>query len=820
MEKWRSAFVVVLTLTAFLLVSLGVGSAQALEPPRPGEVARLQASGTFEDALARAKAIGNHRVGEGLVHSASDWIQRELFDILAPPAPPSSWRGMPTRGTVKVFALLIRFSDYAPSVSAATYRSILFGDGQAGSPYDSLRNYYARSSYGRLDIRGDVLGWYNTGRPRPVADQSEHDVREGLIAQALDYYDARGHDFSQYDNDGDGYIDYFLVAWAGPRGEWASFWWGYQTEFLRSDYTLDGKRLSKYSWQWAARDPVVVIHETGHALGLPDYYDYDKAIGPPGGLGGLDMMDGGWGDHNAFSKFLLGWVSPRVRSAGAGAVTLAPSAESPDALIVMPGASAGDPFQEYFLVQNRARRGNDARIPNDGLLIWHVDARLDSSGTDFAYDNSYTLHKLLRLMEADGREEIERGLPADAEDFYLAGTSFGPTTLPGSSRYDGFATGVGVTRISSSAGGLSFVASSSSKTDIIPPVTTVAGVDELWHATPVVLTLTAVDAGGSGLAHSEHSVDGGDTWTQGPVITVPAPPDHSGDGVITVLYRSADKAGNIETAKSCRVKIDTTPPQLSDDAFGGWSRLPVVVSLVAGDTGSGVATVKHRVDDSPWTSGATVIVSAAGAHTIDYQARDNAGNSSARKTCSVRIDTEAPISTASGLDGGWHKPGWVVRFSAVDPESGLASIAYSLDGAPAVTGVSLVLTGNGSHSIAYRSLDVAGNYEALKTGKVQIDGTLPITKALSNVSVRRGERATLTFRIDDLTPRATVVVKIYQGGQLKKTLGVGARATNTDLTYRFRCALPRGRYIWKIYATDMAGNEQQLPVGYKTLVVR
>jgi len=53
---------------------------------------------------------------------------------------------------------------------------------------------------------------------------------------------------------------------------------------------------------------MVVIHETGHALGLPDYYDYDDKVGPRGGVGGLDMMDNNWGDHNPFSKWLLGWL--------------------------------------------------------------------------------------------------------------------------------------------------------------------------------------------------------------------------------------------------------------------------------------------------------------------------------------------------------------------------------------------------------------------------------------------------------------------------------------------------------------------------------
>jgi M6 family metalloprotease-like protein len=123
-----------------------------------------------------------------------------------------------------------------------------------------------------------------------------------LIKEAVNHFDAQGHDFSQYDNNGDGVLDYFVVIWAGPDNGWGNFWWGYQTVFPDNTYTVDGVRLGKISWQWEANPvggaftPVVVIHETGHALGIPDYYDYDSSVGPQSGVGGLDMMDSAMGD--------------------------------------------------------------------------------------------------------------------------------------------------------------------------------------------------------------------------------------------------------------------------------------------------------------------------------------------------------------------------------------------------------------------------------------------------------------------------------------------------------------------------------------------
>ena len=114
--------------------------------------------------------------------------------------------------------------------------------------------------------------------------------------------------------------------------------------------------------------------------------------------------------------------------------------------------------------------------------------------------------------------------------------------------------------------------------DTTPPTTTVAGADELWHTKPVTLTFSASDnPGGSGVDYTEFKVDAGD-WTKGSSVTVPAPADHSGDGPHTILYRSTDNAGNVEQAKSCQVKIDTTAPTVWAGrlVFMGHSRSTVV----------------------------------------------------------------------------------------------------------------------------------------------------------------------------------------------------------------------------------------------------
>ena len=456
--------IAIILLVFILTMSGGLFS---LEPPTKQQLAKYRLDGTLAHRIADAKALGNHSVNPGLIQKFKVKLERlrlkalgmfdDEIDSVLPTLPPGDFPGLRNKGNNKVFALLIDFPDYPSNNSATSINGKIFGNGAGDDyPYDSLRNYYRRSSYNQLELQGSTLGWYRPAYTRANVPQTS-EGRENLIKEALTYFDGRGHDFSQYDNDNDGVIDYFLVIWAGPTGEWASFWWGYYTGW-DSPFILDGKqfRNASYSWQEESSSPgtfypFTIIHETGHALGLPDLYDYDDTVGPKGGVGRLDVMDGNLGDHNGFSKMLLDWLTPKVCNYGIQTLTLKPTGSYPDAVIFWPNFDIASPFTEFFMVQNRRRSNNDFYLPSDGLLIWHIDARLDSSTGRFLYNNSYTSHKLVRLMEADGREDIERSWwGADAGDFYVAGNKFNKNTTPNSNAYNGSATDAWLGTITSS----------------------------------------------------------------------------------------------------------------------------------------------------------------------------------------------------------------------------------------------------------------------------------------------------------------------------------------------------------------------------------
>jgi M6 family metalloprotease-like protein len=457
-------------ITCIILNPLYADYSLALQPPRPGELKMLKDKGLLEERLAAVKRLGNHRLDPFLVNKLKTKLQ-PMIGIQAAVGPeiPSDRPGLPSTGDIKTFTLLIEFNDETQSFNAATIDAMMYGAGDPNNfPRESLANFYDRSSYGLLDLsNGATFGWYKTDYDRSTIAETVAG-REGLIIEALDSFDS-SHDFSQYDNDGDGFIDYFLVIWTGPKGAWGTFWWAKYIRHFDTSYSIDGVQPKKYSWQWEKDTPDVIIHETGHALGLPDYYDYDDTVGPDGGVGGFDMMHSNQFDHNCFSKFLLGWLEPTIIWGGAKHnLTLDDTASSEDAVLIW--QESVDFNSEFFMVQNRQNVGNDTNAANvmDGLAVWHVDATLTADGTEFVSDNSYTTHKVLRLMEADGLEEIETSIclnpPADPDvdpwgtcsikpgisckndnkckevinsDLYQAGATLAPFSFPNNFRYSG-----------------------------------------------------------------------------------------------------------------------------------------------------------------------------------------------------------------------------------------------------------------------------------------------------------------------------------------------------------------------------------------------
>ena len=383
-------------------------------------------------------------------------IPGDQFPLGAPLAEVRSaaLRRAPLRAKVRVIVVLVDFSDKRMTRTADSFRRLFFSRGELAN--GSVREYYDEVSNGKIDIDGEVVGPYRM--PRTLAYYANGNSGESATGpsarqMALDAAKAANKDvnFRPYDNDGNGYVDAFIVIHAGkgaettnsPRDIW-SHKWVLPTE----PYPADSVKI--YAYLTVPEDCKIGVcaHEIGHLLfGWPDLYDTDYSSS---GLGDWCLMAGGsWngtGDipahPSAWCKANQGWVSV-VNQRTNATVRIGDVKNTKTVYRLWRRGSGG---LEYFLVENRQRSRFDRRLPGDGLLVYHIDESIDS--------NDYERHYMVGLVQADGLRQLEQGVSeGDTGDPFPGSSrnrSLTPTSDPSSESYARANTGVSVTNISAS----------------------------------------------------------------------------------------------------------------------------------------------------------------------------------------------------------------------------------------------------------------------------------------------------------------------------------------------------------------------------------
>ncbi|MEU4219629.1 M6 family metalloprotease domain-containing protein [Actinoplanes sp. NPDC026623] len=364
----------------------------------------------------------------------------------------------PLRGTVRVVVVLVEFPDrpLSPDATVEHFRELFFSTGRK-IPTGSVREYYSEVTHDLVTIDGEVVGPYTLPQnlstyahnSSGVGDETPNArtmARDALLAADADV------DFDPYDNDGNGYVDAFIVVHAGPGAEST----GQNGDIWSHKWTLDGgvksvDRTKVYGYLTIPEDARIGVcaHELGHLLfGWPDLYDTDQSSE---GIGNWCLMAAGsWngrGDTpahpNGFLKVDQGWANRTDQTAN-GTVVLPDVKANHEVLRLWHDGVANT---EYFLLENRQRTGFDAALPGDGLLIWHIDETVDN--------NRDENHYRVALMQADGMRNLEHNANrGDAGDPFPGSNnnlSFTASTNPASTSYAGVDVGVAVTEIGASS---------------------------------------------------------------------------------------------------------------------------------------------------------------------------------------------------------------------------------------------------------------------------------------------------------------------------------------------------------------------------------
>ena len=345
-----------------------------------------------------------------------------------------------------------------------------------------------------------------------------------------------------------------------------------------------------------------------------------------------------------------------------------------------------------------------------------------------------------------------------------------------------------------------------------------------WYRGPVQVALTPTDPE-SGVNVTLYRVDGGVTQTYG------GPFGLSGEGQHGVIYYSVDKLSHYEAQQNATVRIDSTLPVAQSSVSGtvggnGYYKGPVQFSVTGSDNLSGVASIYYRINGGA-TQGyaAPLTISVDGNYSIDYWCVDVAGNASVVGTSIFKIDLSAPLTqaTGSGTAGtnGWYRSSVQVSLSASDNLSGVQTTFYKLDGGTTKTYTApFSVSGNGSHTVNFWSVDKATNTEAMGALAVNIDtgqpgvtcNVTPSTAAPSAnpVTITVTGHATDTVSGVPTSGAATFSVVDEYG----VTQPSGPITLQSNGNYSFTLALPATKnagdnthvYTITVRGTDRAGN--------------
>ena len=360
--------------------------------------------------------------------------------------------------------ILVSFSNLAFKTPVAEMDSMLNGQNykrrysftylggrQVVTSSGSVRQYFQDNSTGQYNPVFDVVGPVTLSNKYSYYGQNNsqgNDMNpDEMIKEACELVDDQV-DFSLYDNNGDGDVDFVYVMYAGygeADGAGEDYVWphNYKLSYSGTSCVVDGKTVDNYAcsneinFTSKQHDGIgTFCHEFSHVLGLPDLYATDNSTHKTMGM--WDIMD--YGPYNndgntppcysAHERFYMGWLTPKVINSACD-VELHALDEANSAIVLtstgkhnLTGTSPNP--TTYYMLENRQMNGWDEYLPGHGLLV----TKISYSQYKWLY-NTVNNTKILMgvdIIEADGlapdydKDDRTNGYFGKENDAYPAGS--------------------------------------------------------------------------------------------------------------------------------------------------------------------------------------------------------------------------------------------------------------------------------------------------------------------------------------------------------------------------------------------------------------
>lgn len=300
----------------------------------------------------------------------------------------------------------------------------------------SARQYFIDQSMGQYQPEFDVVGPYTVDKNTSYYGSNNDARAYQLIIDVCQLADEDGVDFSRYDCDNDGIIDFVYVLYAG-YGEadgGASYTIWPHTYYIRDavgkSVLLDGKYLNTYACanelEYLSKQHSGIgtfVHEFSHVLGLPDLYATNNSSHKT--IGDWDIMDTGPYNNSgntppafsAYERFFCGWLNPTILNSPKTITVDEIQTSNRAYLITETGESnliGNNPNPTtFYLLENRQLVGWDEYLPGHGMLITKI--KYDYASWSNNMVNNSAPRMGVDMIEADGKAPANSyGKPTDA----------------------------------------------------------------------------------------------------------------------------------------------------------------------------------------------------------------------------------------------------------------------------------------------------------------------------------------------------------------------------------------------------------------------